>query len=434
MNPKYSLLAAFWMILAPQAPGAEVWTLGRTVQAALASSAEANVNRLQGESAMLDSRSARMDRRPSLSTTAAANYVSEVMEISLPGRSIRFGDNESYEFRLRLNQLLYDGGRLEALRQAGQSRAETSRLQAEAAGLDAEFRAKTAFYSVAAGQENIKAAEQSVREAENHLKTVEALREAGMALEDDVLLSRLRASQAEMNLVTRQAELERAEASFRQATGLSPGAEVRVEWEPVPLSLPDSIPMETAWKLRPEFEALESALRTAEFTARSVRAGRYPNVGLTGGFNYGRPGLNLPENNWMRWFSGSVSLNWNIWDWGRIGREVEKSEITRLITLENRAEMRRAVAKQVSDALAGYRETERRDALARQSSEYAQRHLELVKISFQNGEATERDYDAAHARFTQALHDAAAAGIAVLISKSFVEYVLGIRYIGGNNG
>ncbi|MHB9028285.1 MAG: TolC family protein [Candidatus Latescibacterota bacterium] len=434
MNMQCCLITALSIATLATPSGAEVWTLDRTVQAALESSAEAEVDRLQAESALLDARSAGMGWRPTLSTTVAANYVSEVMEVNLPGGSIRFGDNESFDFRLRLNQLLYDGGRLDALRQAGRSRAEASRHQAEAAGLAAEFRAKTAFYSVAAGQENIQAAEQSIREAQSHLKTVTALREQGMALEDDVLLSRLRVSQAEMNLISRRAERERAEASFRQAAGLPSDAEVSVEWKPLPLALPDSTAVETAWRLRPEFEAFESALQTAEFTARSARADRRPNIGLAGGFNYGRPGLNLPANDWMHWFSAGVSLNWNIWDWGRVDREVEKAEITRQITIENRDDLRLMIARQVSEALAGFREAERRNALAQQSGEYAQRHLELVKVSFQNGEATERDYDAAHARYTQALHDAAAARIALQISRAQVEYVLGIRYTGGSNG
>lgn len=434
MNRKCCLIAALSFAALTASSGAEVWTLDRTVRAALASSAEAAVNRLQAESALLDARTAGMGWRPTLSTGAAANYVSEVMEVTLPGGTLRFGDNESFDFRLRLNQLLYDGGRLDALRRAGRSRAEASRHQAEAAGLAAEFRAKTAFYSVAAGQENIQAAEQSIREAESHLKAVTALRAQGMALEDDVLLSRLRISQAEMNLISRRAERERAEASFRQATGLPPDAEVDVEWKPAPLSLPDSALAETAWRLRPEFAAFESALRAADYSTRSARADRYPNIGLTGGFNYGRPGLNLPANDWMHWFSAGVSLNWNIWDWGRVDREVEKAEISRQMTLENRDELRRAVAKQVSDALAGYREAERRNELARQSADYAQRHLDLVKVSFLNGEATERDFDAAHARYTQALHDAAAASIALQIRRAQVEYVLGIRYSGGSNG
>lgn len=432
MNVKYFFIAGFFIAARPASAGAEVWTLDRTIQTALGASSGAEVSRLAGESVLLDAESARNGWFPSFSTSASAGYVSDVMEISLPGKTIRFGDNDSYDFKLRMNQLLYDGGRLSALRNAGRSRAAANRHEADAAGLAAEFQAKTAYYSVVAAEENAGASAQSIREARSHLDMVIALRDQGMALEDDVLLSRLRVSQAEMDLVSREAERERAKALFRQTTGIAPDAEVEVTGTYHELALPDSA-VETAWRLRPEFGTVESSIRTAEYSVRSARADRYPNVGFSGVYNYGRPGLNSPANDWMDWFSAGVSLSWNVWDWGRVDREIEKADIARRQVLERREELRRMVAEQVTDACAGYREAERRNALAQEAAGYAERHLALVTASFRNGETSERDYDAAHAAYAKALHDAAAARAAVGISAARVEYVTGIRYAGGNN-
>lgn len=426
------LLASLFLAIPGRRACPEEWTLDRTIEAALKTSSAAALDRYDAESAGLDARSAQAGWRPSVSANAGANYVSEVMSINLPGRTVRFGDNESYSFKLGVNQLLYDGGRLNALREAGRNRAEMSLHQAAAAELGAELQGKSAFYSVSAAQENVSAAEQSVLEARSHLENVTALRGEGMALEDDVVLSRLRVSQAEMGLVTRRADLERAKASFRTVTGLAPEAEVSVQWRPLEPSLPDSTPVQTALRLRPEFNAFDSAIRAAEKSIESARADRRPNVGLTGAFNYGRPGLDLPSNDWMHWFSGGVALNWNLWDWGRVSREVEKAEIARNKTSENREEFRRAVTKQVSDALAGYEEAREREALARESLDYAERHLELVNVSFREDMSTERDYETAFALAERARYDAAAARSALQISMAQVEYVLGIRYTGGN--
>ena len=175
---------------------------------------------------------------------------------------------------------------------------------------------------------------------------------------------------------------------------------------------------------------LEASLRSAGKTAESAGAERLPTLGLSGAFNYGKPGLDLPKNEWMHYFSGGLSLSWNLWDWGRVGREVQKAEISRKKTEKTIEDFKLTVASQVTEALAGYDEAKQRVSLAEQSAEYAKRHLELVNISFKNGVATERDYDTAHALYAKSLYDAAAARIGREISRAQVEYVLGIRFRG----
>jgi outer membrane protein len=423
------LTALFFL---PGAPThAEVWTLDRTVSSAVSASNSAAVNRLDSQGAQIDALSAKMNWYPTLSLAGSAGYVNKVMEINIPGRTIQFGGNDSYDFKVRLNQLLYDGGRLNALREAGTYRSEMSIHQVEAVELAAEFQAKTAFYSIAAEQQNIDAAEQSILEAKNHLHDVAALQKQEMALEEDVLSAKLLVSQAEMSLVTQQGNLERAKAAFRKVVGLKPGEEVVISPDEKEDAGAGQASAEEAFKLRPEFKAYEASLAAAEKNARSARADIYPNVGLSGSFSYGKPGLNLPANEWMTYLSAGVALNWTFWDWGRVNREVEKAEIARQKTLKNREDLKLAVAQQVSDALSAYKEARERAGFAKESADYAKRHLDLVAKSFKQGMATENDFVGAHAMYTRSLFDSAASDIAVKISEAQIEYVLGIRYRGG---
>lgn len=135
----------------------------------------------------------------------------------------------------------------------------------------------------------------------------------------------------------------------------------------------------------------------------------------------------------MTYASGGVALSWTFWDWGRVNREVEKAEITRQKTLKNREDLKLAVAQQVSDALSAYKEARERASLAKESADYAKRHLDLVAKSFKQGMTTENDFVGAHALYTRSLFDSAASDIAVKISAAQIEYVLGIRYSGGKH-
>lgn len=433
MKRKYLLFLFACLALTGKTAGGEVWTLDRAVSAALVASNNAAVNRLEADGAKIDAFSAKMNWYPTLSFTGSAGYVNKVMEINLPGRDIQFGGNDSYDFKVRLNQLVYDGGRLSALREAGTYRSEMNLHQAEASELAAEFQAKTAFFSIAAAQENIKAAEQSILEAKNHLQDVIALRGQGMALEDDVLATKLLISQAEMSLVSQQANLERAKSAFRKATGLKPDEEITIRLSDKEGASIDSVSADDAFKNRPEFKAYEASLAASEKSAQSVRADLYPSIGFSGSYSYGKPGINIPANQWMSYLSGGISLSWTFWDWGRVNREVEKAEITRQKTMKNRDDLKLMIAQQVSDALTSYKEARERARLAGESADFAKRHLDTVAKSFKQGMATENDYDTAHALYTRSLYDSAASGFAVQISAAQVEYVLGIRYTGGKH-
>ncbi|MFA6471337.1 MAG: TolC family protein [Candidatus Latescibacterota bacterium] len=433
MKRKYLLFLFACLALTGKTAFGEVWTLDRAVSAAVAASNSAAVNRLDANGASIDASSAKMNWYPTLSLTGSAGYVNKVMEINLPGNTIQFGGNDSYDFKVRLNQLLYDGGRLNALREAGTYRSEMNLHQAEASELAAEFQAKAAFFSIAASQENVKAAEQSILEAKNHLSDVTALRGQGMALEDDVIATRLLISQAEMSLVTQQANLERARSTFRKVMGLRPDEEITIGLSDKDSADIDSASADEAFKNRPEFKAYTASLAASEKTARSVRADLYPSIGFSGSYSYGKPGLNTPENKWMTYLSGGVSMNWTFWDWGRVNREVEKAEITSQKTIKNRDDLKLTVAQQVSDALTAYREAKERARLASESADFSKRHLDTVTKSFKQGTTTENDYDTAHTLYTRSLYDSAASGFAVQISAAQVEYVLGIRYTGGKH-
>ena len=86
---------------------------------------------------------------------------------------------------------------------------------------------------------------------------------------------------------------------------------------------------EKAFESRPEFKAFDAAVIASEKTVKVARADVLPNVGLFGGFYYGKPGLDLPANRWMHYFASGVLLNWNVWDWGKTKREIEKAYITK---------------------------------------------------------------------------------------------------------
>jgi|GEM_PF-2693439 outer membrane protein len=430
----YSCLFSILFVLMVSVPfaasGAE-WTLGQTIETALQVSGAGKIEKLDADEAVLETADVRSKRYPQLSLAADAKVVSDVMEIEMPLNTIRFGDYDSYNLSVAVTQMLYDGGRLRSLEKAGQARVRMNESEALAANLESEFRAKTAFFGILLARRQLDAAVQNREEAANHLKDIQALRGQGMALENDVIRSKLRVSTADLALHERESAFSRSVAAFRRVVDIPPDESVDIVWEGAYEPAFDGIHPGDIEKSRPEFRAFDAATEAAGYVADAARAGRRPKIGLGAGMNYGRPGLDMPANEWMHYASGGVSLDWDLWNWGETGRAIAKADITARKVTENRREFAREMEWRLVDAQTAFDESRNRRILAGEALIFAESNLSVVSAAARAGTVTETEYDNAHAAFSQAQMDAAAADVAVWLSTAQVEYVLGIRYKGG---
>lgn len=410
----------------------EVWTIDRAVDTAVSASMTVASEALNADGARLDAQSAAKKWYPAFSAGTSANVVSDVMEISMPFKTIRFGDYDSYDLTVGVSQLVYDGGRLAALREASLERSRMSGYRADAARLTAAYQAKRAFYTVVMSDKLLEAAAVSVDEASNHLKDVLARRKQGMALEADVLRARLRVSQAAMERETRKSDCEKARAVFRETLGLAADSEIEVAWKEsdITLSYSDTA-FETVRRHRPEFSMFDAAIASFEKTSDAAKADRRPTIGFSGGFHYGRPGLNQPANDWMHYFTGGIALKWNIWDWGEAGRVSEKALIEQKKIEQSRTDFERKLTRDLTEATATRDAAVRRFELAREASDFAVTQLALTSSAYREGVATETDYDNAHAAYTKSRFETSSAAVAVETADATLEYILGLSYTGG---
>ena len=109
----------------------------------------------------------------------------------------------------------------------------------------------------------------------------------------------------------------------------------------------------------------------------------------------------------------------------------EQKALFLTVILKNRDDFNLLVSKQLSEAFINYEEAVKREKLASEAAEFAQKQLELTHSAYREGMATETDYDNAHTAFTKATFEKSISKAARLLCASKIEYVLGIRYSGG---
>jgi outer membrane protein TolC len=238
-----------------------------------------------------------------------------------------------------------------------------------------------------------------------------------------------------MGVVEAEAGLNRAQAAFRKVVGISADTPVEAERleQTAPVSNETRREFVTGNSLnRPEYKVFDAAMEATTLKAESERSGFRPRVMLQGAANYGKPGVNLPANEWMHYFSAGVSLNWALWDWGHTERAVEKAELEGRKIEHERAGFERAITEQAAQAEASYDEALARVELAEKAAQLAEERLALVTDAYNEGMATETDYENAHRAFEKAKHEQNVAKTAVSLSRAYIEYVYGERYFGEN--
>ena len=318
----------------------------------------------------------------------------------------------NFQSQLTVDQPIYDAGQTRyAIRSAelGQKVSAEDRRRSEMETISGIARA---YYGVLLATESLETAEQAARSAQADLRRAEAVRQAGMSTDVDVLSIRVHLASVDEQRIARAADLEVAKAALNDALGLPLDAAHRLTTALTPLDLPDfaiaGLESDAAER-RPETRQTALAAGLARAQADAARSSLLPTVGLHGVFEVDRQQfINRGGANWL----AMVSLRWNLFngnaDKARIAEAGHWLE-------QARAEDERAnsaVRLQVRRAYADLRAAQQRIEVARASVAEAEESLRITQNRYEAGMANVTDLLrnetavlASRTRYVAAVHD-----------------------------
>jgi len=294
-------------------------------------------------------------RLPKLSAAAAAEERSSVPELDAPlgpqGELITiFPDiRNAYGLTVDLTQPIYAGGSITASRQAARHELAATRADQASAQSVVGLQARLAYWRVASGRAAVIAAESQERRAERLLADARSLREAGMAVNADVLGGEARAAAARVEVIRAQTFAGDALAELRSLLDLDRGTEVELT-DAVPGALPPapdplSVLQAEARRTRPEVVALAARVDALAEREKAARAPARPSVGAVAAWSMARPNQRfLPlTDEWNDSWSVGISARWALWDGGRTRAEVAAVGSRRSALAEELAETERRI-------------------------------------------------------------------------------------------
>ena len=292
---------------------------------------------------------------------------------------------DNFQSQLTLDQTIYDGGQtrlgVKTARLGRDLSAEDERLTR----MTAIANVVRAYHGTVLAAASAKVADEAVRSAETDLNRAQAVREAGMSTNADVLSIKVHLAAMREEQIRRKSDLDVALATLNDALGL-PLTEPHDLTTPLTAVSFNQQSLEQyekeAGASRPELHEARMASDLARTQGSAARASLLPQVGFHAGFETDRQ--TFADRGGANWLI-SASLHWNIFNGGADRARMNEAAygLDRARALEKQADSQ--VRLQVRRAYADFRSAAERIDVAQATVSMAEESLRITKNRYDGG-------------------------------------------------
>ena len=281
----------------------------------------------------LDKEIIKTGKLPKLDFDAQVSYQSDVIElpISIPGITIESPNKDQYKATVSVNQLVYDGGLINASTKVKEATLKTQQKNIEVSLYQLKKEVNQLYFSIILLQEKRALLNAKKIQLETKLKEVKSGIEFGVLLptSDKVL-------EAELLKIDQQyTEIDQGKISLIKTLSSVIGEDISLN---VSLENPTVLSSVDAEIKRPELDLFQLQKEQINASEQLIAKKNAPKLMgfATGG--YGNPGLNMLDNSFQAYYLVGLKLNWNIFDWNARKKEQKSLKITKEI-IDNQQEI-----------------------------------------------------------------------------------------------
>ncbi len=263
---------------------------------------------------------------PQLSLEGRATYQSDVITIPLdmPGLEIPVPDKDQYQIVAQANQIIWDGGKIEANKKMAKAAAETEKKQLETEIYTLRERVNGLYFGILLMQEQLKLQTVLEDELQRNHERVASYIDNGIANEADLSSVKIEQLKAKQQRI----EMESAQRAYLQMLSILTGTELNnnTEFVKPPIKTNNSLVTIN----RPELELFTAQEATIDAQTLNLKSGTMPVIGAFAQGGYGKPGLNMLQNEFDAFFLGGVKLSWNFGSLYTLKNSIKTNELKKL--------------------------------------------------------------------------------------------------------
>lgn len=286
----------------------------------------AKQNNLLAKQNAFDLEAIKTEKLPQLNFAAQATYQSAVIElpISLPDATITPPNKDQYQTTVSVNQLIYNGGLINASLAEKSASLKTQQKQVEVNLYKLKQQINQFYFSILLLQEKSELLAAKKTQLETTLKEVKAGIKFGVLLpnSDSVLEAEL--LKIDQQIVELTKDKESYISSLSQLTGENISTNITLENPEI------SVNPETEIN-RPELDLFQLQKDQIDASEQLILKKNSPKLSgfATGG--YGNPGLNMLDNSFQTYYIAGIKLNWNIFDWNSTKKQRQSLQVNKEI-------------------------------------------------------------------------------------------------------
>lgn len=263
---------------------------------------------------------------PKIDLNAQATYQSDVTQlpIKLPNVTLNPLNKDQYRATLDVNQLIYNGGLIEANTKLKEAQTLTQKQQVEVSLYQLKTKINQLYFSILLLQEResllVSKKEQllsKIKEVQSGVKFGAILPASEKVLEAENL--KIKQQLAEINSDRTKLFQNLASLTFSEIDSKTK------------LERPTSTIDFAKESSRPELKLYDLQSEQIETSSAILSKNYLPKVNAFGQAGYGNPGLNMLDNSFQTFYMVGVKANWNVFDWNKTKSEKQALVVSKEI-------------------------------------------------------------------------------------------------------
>ncbi len=254
---------------------------------------------------------------PQMNVNGQVSYQSDVTQIPIktPFFNVPEMDKDLYKFYLDVNQVIFDGGLTKQ-----QKALETVQLSADKQNLEAQLyqlkeRINQLYFSILLIQSAREVLVSTLDDLDQRQSRIEAGVAYGVVLESQLNVLKAEKLKIQQQLLEMDANREAGLAMLGEFLNLQLPADTR-------LALPDTEEnMAGTDNRRLEPLVLELQQKKLEVSKDLASSKYLPKIFAFAQAGYGKPALNMLNNEFDTYWLVGARFSWNLWNWNQLGRE-----------------------------------------------------------------------------------------------------------------
>ena len=246
---------------------------------------------------------------PKIDINAQATYQSDVIGFPSTLPSVQPLNKDQYRATLDVNQLLYNGGTIDATAKLKEAQSKTQQQQININLYQLKSRINHYFFSILLLQEKEVSLiskrdllTSKIKEVQSGVKFGAILPSSEQVLEAEII-------KIDQQLVEIKFE------NIKLLNNLSELTFTKIDLKTTliqPLTFSKNAPV-----IRPEIVFYDLQNEQIEFSKSVISKSILPKINAFGQAGYGNPGLNMLDNSFQPFYVVGIKANWNVFDWGK---------------------------------------------------------------------------------------------------------------------